>query len=73
MINKCAGKEGAPQGHHTFRNIGKHKLRTGHKMRLTMKIGDYEMDQVILDLGSNVNVFPKKTWERMGRRGLRFT
>ena len=30
------------------------------------------MDQVILDLGSNVNVFPKQTWERMGRPALQW-
>jgi len=29
-------------------------------MRLIAKIGEYEMDQVILDLGSDVNVLPKK-------------
>jgi len=31
-------------------------------MRLTALIGEYEMDQVILDLGSDVNVLPKQTW-----------
>jgi len=36
-------------------------------MRLTAQIGDYEMDSVILDLGSSVNVLWKHTWERMGR------
>ena len=36
-------------------------------MPLTMQIGDYEMDQVILDLGSDVNFLLKKTWETMGR------
>ena len=36
-------------------------------MRLTAQIGEYEMDQVILDMGSNANVLPKQTWERMGR------
>jgi len=25
------------------------------------------MDQVILDLGSDANILPKQTWERMGR------
>lgn len=39
-------------------------------MWLTMQIGDYEMDQVILDLGFVENVLPKKTWERMGRNAL---
>ena len=35
-------------------------------MQLTAQIGDYEMDQVILDLGSDANVLPKQTWKRMG-------
>ena len=41
--------------------IGKHKARIGHEMRLTVEIGEYEMDQVVLDLGSDVNVLPKQT------------
>lgn len=70
MINKCVGKENTPDGHHVVRKIGKHKARIGHKMRFTSQIGYYEMDQVILDLGSDANVLPKKTWERMGRPTL---
>lgn len=38
-----------------------------------MQIGEYEMDQVILDLGSNANVLPKKMWERMGRLALQWS
>lgn len=34
-------------------------------MRFTAQIEEFEMDQVILDLGSDVNVLPKQTWERM--------
>ena len=41
-------------------------------MRLTMQIGEYEMDQVILDLGSDVNALPKQTWEYMGRPALQW-
>ena len=41
------------------RKIGKHKAIIGHGMRLIVQIRDYEMDQVILDLGSNVNVLLK--------------
>lgn len=59
LINKCAGKEGAPEGHRTIRKIGKHKTRIGRKMRLFTQIGEYEMDQVILDMGLDVNFFPK--------------
>lgn len=35
-------------------------------MWLTAQIGEYDMDQVVLDLGSDANVLPKQTWERMG-------
>lgn len=70
LISRCASKEGAPTGHCAIRKIGKHKTRERCEMRLSMQIGDYEMDQVILDLGLNVNVFPKHTWERMGRPTL---
>jgi hypothetical protein len=31
------------------------------------------MDQVILDLGSDANVLPKQTWERMGRPTLQWS
>ena len=35
-------------------------------MRLTAQVGEFEMDEVILDLGSEVNVMTKQTWEQMG-------
>lgn len=37
------------------------------------QIGDYEMDQVILDLGSDQNVLPKQTWEHMGKPALQWS
>lgn len=42
-------------------------------MRLTMQIGEYEMDQVILDLGLGVNVLPKQKWERNGKHALQWS
>jgi len=73
LINRCAGKENAIDGPCLVRNIGKHKARIGHEMRLTTQIGEYKMDQVILDLGSNVNILSKKTWQRMGRPMLQWS
>ena len=35
-------------------------------MKLIAQIGEFEMDEVILDLGSKVNVLTKHTWEHMG-------
>jgi len=40
-------------------------------MRLSAQIGDYDMDEVVLDLGSKVNVLTKQTWEVMGGTKLR--
>jgi len=39
----------------------------------TAHIGEYELDQVILDLGSDMNVIPKKMWEWMGRPMLQWS
>jgi len=55
LIARCVGS-GEPC---VVRKMGKHALRTGWEMRLTVQIGEYGMDQVILDLGSDANVLPK--------------
>lgn len=39
--------------------LGKHMTQTRREMRLITQIGEYVMDQVILDLGSDANVLPK--------------
>lgn len=49
-----------------IRQMRKNK-RTSKEFKLVVQIGGYEMNQVILDLRSNVNIFPKKTWEKMGK------
>ena len=42
-------------------------------MRLNVVLGSYEMDEVVLDLGSKVNVMTKKTWEIMAKPKLAFS
>ena len=37
------------------------------------QIGDYDMTDIILDLGSEVNVLTRKTWEQMGRPTLEWS
>ena len=39
-------------------------------MRLIAQIGEYDMDEVILDLRSEVNVLTKQTWELVGKPKL---
>ena len=37
------------------------KKNIGKEMRMNIHIGDYEVDSVILDLGSDVNILTKHT------------
>lgn len=57
LITRCA-RLGEPC---MVRKLGKHALRTGREMRLTTQIGDYEMDEVAIDLGSDANALPNQT------------
>jgi hypothetical protein len=40
--------------------------RKSREFRLNANIGDFNMGDIILDLGSKLNVLPKKTWKCMG-------
>jgi hypothetical protein len=42
----------------------------GQEFKMTTELGGYDMDGVMLDLGSNVNILPKKSWEVMGKPKL---
>ena len=37
---------------------------------MNIQIGDYEVDSVILDLGFDVKILTKKTWQLMGNPTL---
>jgi hypothetical protein len=39
------------------------RRRTSMEFRLNANIGDFNMGDIILDLGFEVNVLPKKTWK----------
>jgi len=69
VINRCVGW-GDPSA---VWKLGRHASQTGREMQLIVQIGDYEMDQVILDLSSNANVLPKHTWEHMGKPTLQWS
>jgi hypothetical protein len=49
--------------------IGK-KIRTNKELHLNSQIGEYEIDYVVLDLESEVNVMTKQTWAQMGKPKL---
>ncbi len=45
----------------------------GKEIRLSVQMGDYERDHIILDLGSEANVVMKHTWELMGKTKLQWS
>ena len=47
-----------------------HKKNMEKEMHMNIQIGDYEVDLVILDMGSDVNILTKQTWKKMGRSML---
>jgi len=42
-------------------------------MRLTAQIEEYYMEQIVLDIGSDINVLTKQTWELMGKPTLKWS
>jgi hypothetical protein len=46
------------------------KRRTNEELNLNAQIGEYDIDYVVLELGSEVNVMMKQTWELMGKPRL---
>ena len=46
------------------------KKKNGKDIWMNVQIGDYEVELVILDLGSDVNILMKKTWQFMGKPTL---
>ena len=62
IIDQCQPSSSVSSTQRAVHNITRH-TRTGREMRLTTQVGEFEMDEVILDLGSEVNVLTKQTWE----------
>jgi hypothetical protein len=47
--------------------------RKSREFKLNANIGDFNMGDIILDLGSEVSVLPKKTWKCMGEPTLGYS
>ena len=65
VIASCEPQQGSGQEKAVHR-----VRRTGREMRLNAQIGEYDMADVILDLGSKVNVLTKQTWEQIEKYTL---
>jgi hypothetical protein len=69
FIEKCNPEEEIKLEQKTVNHVHQ-KTRTKTKFRINENIGDINMGYIILYLGSEVNVLPKKTWEYMGEPTL---
>jgi len=49
------------------------RRRKSKEFRLNSNIGDFNMGDIILDLGSEVNLLPKATWQCMGEPTLGYS
>jgi hypothetical protein len=49
------------------------RRRTNKEFRLNVNVGDFNMGDIILDLGSEVNFLPKKAWQCMGELTLGYS
>lgn len=69
IIDKCDQELLEPVTEKVVNKV-QHIKRTTKEFRLNAQIGDFDMDNIVLDLGSNVNIFPSNTWEMMGKPNI---
>jgi hypothetical protein len=50
--------------------VQRRKIQTVKEFRLVAQLDEFEIKDVMLDLGSDVNILPKNTWEALGKPEL---
>lgn len=76
LIDSCAERTNPPIEVKYVHKLYKNKKHIGREMWLTTQIDDYEMDQVILDLGFDVNSCTSrygKGWENLSWNGILYS
>jgi hypothetical protein len=72
ILEKCSSETKQKPELKTINHLHTRR-RTSREFRLNANIGDFNMGDVILDLGSDVNVLPKVTWQCMGEPTLGYS
>lgn len=57
---------------HTKR-VRSNKKRTGREFRIDAQIAGFQIKDTMLDLGSDINILPRKMWEELGKPQLTFS
>jgi hypothetical protein len=60
MLERCNTEKEGKLEHKIVNHL--HTRRKSRELRLNDNIGDFNMGDIILDLGSEVNFLPNKTW-----------
>jgi hypothetical protein len=60
LLEKCNSREEIKLEQRTTNHVHR-KTRTNREFRLNANIGDFNMGEIILDFGLEVNFLPKKT------------
>jgi hypothetical protein len=53
--------------------VQRRKVQTRKKFRLVAQLDEFEIKDIMLDLRSDVNILPKKTWEALGKPRLTYS
>jgi hypothetical protein len=53
--------------------VKRRKVQTGRYFRLVAQLDEFDIKDVLLDLGYDVNIMPKKTWEALGKPHLTYS
>lgn len=67
FVEQCIGivEEVSTQPSPGVMNRVAHRKRTNKEFRFGLQIGECEMDNIVLNLGSDINILLKSTWEMM--------
>jgi hypothetical protein len=72
ILEKCSSETKEMLEPETVNHLHTQRI-TSREFRLNANIGDFNMGDIILDLGFEVNVLPKKTWQCMGETTLGYS
>jgi hypothetical protein len=61
LLERCNIEVEGKLEHKTFNHLHTRRIRS-REFKINASIEDLNIEDIILDLGSEVNIFPKKTW-----------
>jgi hypothetical protein len=72
ILEKCSNKTKLKLEPKIANHLHTRRIKS-REFRLNANIGDFNMGDIILDLGSKVNMLPKKTWQCIGEPTLGYS